>query len=100
MANVNENIRYEPEERPPHLLCAGLGLQATATLMAPIVVTVAIIMRAANQPDSISPGGILCGNCQRRDYDPPIGPHRTVWNWVHTLHGHVPHVPCHMCPGD
>ncbi len=52
MANVNENIRYEPEERPPHLLCAGLGLQATATLMAPIVVTVAIIMRAANQPDS------------------------------------------------
>ena len=52
MANVNENIRYEPEESPPHLLSAGMGLQATAILIAPIVVTVAIIMRAANQPES------------------------------------------------
>lgn len=52
MANVNDNIKYEPEQRPPHLLSAGLGLQATAILMAPIVVTVAIIMRAANQPES------------------------------------------------
>ncbi len=52
MTVANENIRYEPEERPPHLLSAGLGLQATAILLAPIVVTVAIIMRAADQPDS------------------------------------------------
>ena len=49
---LNENIRYEPEETPPHLLSAGLGLQATAILLAPIVVTVAIIMRAAEQPES------------------------------------------------
>ena len=49
---VNENVRYEPEERPPHSLSAGLGLQATAILIAPIVVTVAIIMRAGNQPES------------------------------------------------
>ena len=49
---LNENIRYEPEESPPHLLSAGLGLQATAILLAPIVVTVAIIMRAAEQPES------------------------------------------------
>ena len=49
---LNENIRYEPEENPPHLLSAGLGLQATAILLAPIVVTVAIIMRAAEQPES------------------------------------------------
>lgn len=52
MSNVNENIRYEPEERPPHPLSAGLGLQATAILIAPIVVAVAIIMRSANQPES------------------------------------------------
>ncbi len=49
---LNENIRYEPDESPPHLLSAGLGLQATAILLAPIVVTVAIIMRAAEQPES------------------------------------------------
>ena len=49
---MNENVRFEPEERPPHLLSAGLGLQATVILIAPIVVTVAIIMRSANQSES------------------------------------------------
>ena len=49
---MNENLRFEPEERPPHLLSAGLGLQSTVILIAPIVVTVAIIMRAGNQSDS------------------------------------------------
>ncbi len=52
MARVNEHIRYEPEQRPPHLLSAGLGLQATAILLAPIVVVVGIITRTANQPES------------------------------------------------
>ena len=49
---VNENIRYEPEESPPHLLSIGLGFQAMLTLLPPIVVTVAIIVRAADQPES------------------------------------------------
>ncbi len=49
---MNENVRFEPEERPPHLLSAGLGLQATVILIAPIVVTVAIITRTANQSES------------------------------------------------
>ena len=52
MSQINENIRYEPDERPSHLLSAGLGLQATAILIAPIVVSVAIIMRSANQSES------------------------------------------------
>ena len=52
MANENENVRFEPDERPSHLLSAGLGLQATIILIAPIVVTVAIIMRSADQSDS------------------------------------------------
>ena len=49
---VNENIRYEPEENPPHPLSAGLGFQATLTLLPPIVVIVALIVRAADQPES------------------------------------------------
>lgn len=52
MAQINEYIRFEPEERPPHPLSAGLGFQAMVILIAPIVVTVAIIMRSANQPES------------------------------------------------
>lgn len=47
---VNDNIRYEPEERPPHLLSAGLGLQATMVLITPVVLTVAIIVRSSDQP--------------------------------------------------
>ena len=49
---INENIRYEPEEKPPHLLSAGLGFQATLTLLPPIVVIVAIIVRSASQSES------------------------------------------------
>ena len=49
---INENIRYEPEENPPHLLSAGLGFQATLTLLPPIVVIVAIIARSAAQSES------------------------------------------------
>ena len=52
MPTMNENVRFEPEEHPPHLLSAGLGLQATVILIAPIVVTVAIIMRTGNQSES------------------------------------------------
>ncbi|MCY4652044.1 MAG: hypothetical protein OXC95_02635, partial [Dehalococcoidia bacterium] len=52
MTQSNENVRFEPDERPSHLLSAGLGLQATIILIAPIVVTVAIIMRSADQSDS------------------------------------------------
>ena len=49
---INENIRFEPEESPPHLLSAGLGFQATLTLLPPIVVIVAIIIRSADQSES------------------------------------------------
>ena len=52
LMRINENIRYEPEERPPHLLSAGLGFQATLTLLPPIVVIVAIIVRSASQSES------------------------------------------------
>ncbi len=52
MTQANDNVRFEPEERPPHPLSAGLGFQAVAILIAPIVVTVAIIIRSANQSES------------------------------------------------
>ena len=52
MAQNNENIRYEPDERSPHLISAGLGLQSAAIVLTPIIVFVAVIGRAANQPES------------------------------------------------
>ena len=52
MAQVNEYIRYEPDERPPHSIAAGVGFQAAVVIIAPVVLSAIIIGRAANQPES------------------------------------------------
>ena len=52
MAQVNENIRYEPDERPPHSVAAGVGFQAAVVVVAGVVLGAIIIGRAANQPES------------------------------------------------
>ena len=45
-------VRYEPDERPPIALTLGSGLQASLVVVAPIVITVAIVARIAGQPDA------------------------------------------------
>ncbi len=52
MAQTNENIRYEPDERPPHSVAAGVGFQAAVVVVAGVVLGAVIIGRAANQPES------------------------------------------------
>ena len=52
MAQANENIRYEPDERPPHSVAVGVGFQAAVVVSAPVVLSAVIIGRAANQPES------------------------------------------------
>lgn len=53
MADVstNENIRYEPEEKPPIAVALGVGLQAALVILAPIALTVVIVGRIAQQPE-------------------------------------------------
>ena len=51
-APVNENVRYEPDENPPPLIAAGAGLQAAMIIVAPVVLTVVIVARIAEQPES------------------------------------------------
>ena len=51
-ANINEDIRYEAEERCPPLLSIGVGFQGVLLILAPVVVNVAIVFRTANQPES------------------------------------------------
>ncbi len=48
----NRNVRYEPEENPPHLVTVGAGLQAATIIVAPVVLTVVIVARVAEQPES------------------------------------------------
>ena len=50
MAQTNEHIRYEPDERPPHSVAAGVGFQAAVVVVAGVVLGAVIIGRAANQP--------------------------------------------------
>ena len=52
MTDVDEHVRYEPDERPPSLIAAGTGLQAAMVIVAPVVLTVVIVARIAEQPES------------------------------------------------
>ena len=45
----NENIRFDPDERPPHLVAAGVGFQAAVVVLAPVVLGAVIIGRAGGQ---------------------------------------------------
>ena len=49
---VNEDIRYEPDEQCPPVVSMGVGLQGVLLVLAPMVVTVSTIFRAADQPES------------------------------------------------
>ena len=49
--NVNESVRYEPEENPPTLVTIGSGIQAAILILAPVVLTVVIVSRIAGQSE-------------------------------------------------
>ena len=51
-AQVNENVRYEPDENPPPLVTIGAGFQAAVVILAPVVLGVVIVLRIAGQPES------------------------------------------------
>ncbi len=60
------DIRYEPDERPPHLLSLGLGFQYALLVLAGIVLTPAIVIRAAGQSEAylswaIFAALVICG---------------------------------------
>lgn len=45
-------VRYEPDEKPPLPVAVGAGLQAAAVIVAPVVLTVVIVARIAQQSES------------------------------------------------
>ena len=50
-ARVNEDIRYEPDERCPPLVSIAVGVQGVLLTLAPVVVIGAIAFRAADQSE-------------------------------------------------
>ncbi|MDE0231492.1 MAG: hypothetical protein OXN93_04345 [bacterium] len=55
----NKAIRYEPDESPPLPLALGAGLQAAAVIVAPVVLTVVIVARIADQAESYITWGVF-----------------------------------------
>ncbi len=49
---TNEHVRYEPDERPPWPVAAGVGAQAALVTVPGVVITVVIVARIAEQPSS------------------------------------------------
>ena len=58
-ALAHENVRYEPDETPPPLVALGAGFQAAMIIVAPAVLTVVIVARIADQPDSYILWGVF-----------------------------------------
>ena len=48
-AHPHENVRYEPEDQPPAAVAVGAGVQAAMVIVAPVVLTVVIVLRIADQ---------------------------------------------------
>ena len=48
---INESVRYEPEENPPHAVAVGAGVQAALSILAGIVLGVVIIVKVAGESE-------------------------------------------------
>ena len=59
VAAENESVRFEPEEQPPLPVAVGAGLQSAAVIVAPVVLTVVIVARIAEQPDAYITWGVF-----------------------------------------
>ncbi len=59
MSPDNQNVRYEPNEKPPFWIALGAGLQAAAIIVAPVVLTVVIVARIADQPEQYISWGVF-----------------------------------------
>lgn len=57
----NQALRYAVDEAPPRLLAAGLGLQVVVLIVAGIVLTPTVVMRAAAQPAALTEWVIFAG---------------------------------------
>lgn len=49
---IEQDIRYEPDERCPPAVSIGVGLQGVLLILAPVVVNVSTVMRAGGQTES------------------------------------------------
>ena len=49
---INETVRYEPDENPPLLITIGAGVQSSLSIIGGVVLGVLIVFRIAGQPEA------------------------------------------------
>ncbi len=59
----NANIRFEPDEKPPYPLAIGAGVQAALVIVAPVVLTVVVVMQIAGQTDRFLTWAVFAALC-------------------------------------
>ena len=57
--NSDTPLRYAVDESPPHLLAAGLGLQVVVLIVAGVVLTPTVVLRAAGDPGGFLPWAVF-----------------------------------------
>ena len=62
-SHTSKTIRYQPDESPPHLLSVGLGLQYVVLSIAGIVLTPAIVIRAAGGSEDFLTWAVFAALC-------------------------------------
>ena len=60
---LQKEIRYEPDERPPNLVSLGLGFQLVLLSIGGIVLTPAIIIRAAGGEEAYMTWAVFAALC-------------------------------------
>ena len=89
-SSVNQAVRYEPDERPPLLLSIGIGLQVAILIIAPVVITVAIVFKIAGQSAEYLAWGRVCRPAgQRHRYGVAGGAGLADWRRAHPDYGNV-----------
>ncbi len=59
----NRSVRFEPEENPSHPVAIGAGIQAATVIVAPVVLTVVIVVQIAGQSDSYLTWAVFAALC-------------------------------------
>ena len=95
-----QQVIYEPNERPPNAVTFALGFQAALLCIAGIVITPLIVVRAAGEGEPFFVVGGLCRAYRQRGDHGVAGCARWAhWCWLRASYGDFGRVYRGLCDG-